>query len=198
MIWGTVVDNISVDETCGWEWGQKQESPAGAGERCCAHTISVLGLPQEQRAGPRVPVLAGISITPTLFCVSLGNAFLPIRYPTKILLPSYFFLFWLPYANLCFFSHKVSLAFELSEITQFLCFKGLLWPFSSLLVIPFNFEKLSLWWFCAAAQLESRYLNCKSSLTECFTFISFTDSQRLLFSAEHRRVLTYLLFYALL
>lgn len=118
------------------------------------------------------------------------------HYPIEILLPSYFFLFWLPYANLCFFSHKVSLVFDSSEINTISFLKGLLWPFSSLLVISFNFEKLNLQWFCAAAQLESRYLNCKSSLTECFTFISFTVRNcSLLSTAECSRII---LFYILL
>lgn len=63
----------------------------GASERCCGHTAYVLGPCQDQCAGLRVPVLGRISITTTLSCVTLGNAFLPICYPSEILLPSYFF-----------------------------------------------------------------------------------------------------------
>lgn len=192
MVWRTVLDNISVDGS-----GVSSRSlQLGQVGDAVNHTACVLGPAQDQCAGPRVPVLGGISITPTLPCVTLGNAFLPIQ-----LKYSYLVVFS------CFDCHMLIFASSPTSFpgflihqrwTQFLCFKGLLWPFSSLLVISFNFKKLNLpCKFYAPAQLESRYLNCKSSLTERFTSISFTDSQKL-FSAECRRVLMYLLFYTLL
>lgn len=51
-------------------------------------TACVLAPAQSQCAGPTV--LGGISITPTLFCVTVGNAFLLTHYPAEML-PKLFF-----------------------------------------------------------------------------------------------------------